>query len=173
MNDTKIDKELRSGKKDDAITVQRLDGDVDREGCIRWFACDPIHHLMLLGDLYPPLIDVSEIFVATNDSGVVGVGSLSHGFATPSVVISESDPLVQQALFTTIHKQIEADWLTFYSPASSHLFSQFGKQIHFHLEQQMILQKKISMPLRGQVRFIQRRERGMLSSSHFGILRQA
>jgi hypothetical protein len=46
------------------ILVKSLGEIVDREACIRWLARDPIHHLMLLGDLYPPLINVSEVYVS-------------------------------------------------------------------------------------------------------------
>ena len=77
------------------ILVKSLGEIVDREACIRWLARDPIHHLMLLGDLYPPLINVSEVYVATEVGQLVGIGSLFRGFSTPSVIITEDNPTVQ------------------------------------------------------------------------------
>jgi predicted GNAT family acetyltransferase len=145
-----------------SLSVQRLSSDIEREACIRWLARHPIEHLMLLGDLYPPLIGVSEIFVAIDDGEIVGVGNLFRGFSTPSVILSESAPIVQRALLATIHQQIEADWLTICPPASFAVFCQFERPAHVHTEQQMLLQGKILPHLTAPARLFQPHERDLL-----------
>ena len=124
---------------------------------IRWLARDPIHHLMLLGDLYPPLIDVSEVYVATDDGQIVGVGSLFRGFSTPSVITTEGNPAVQNALLTRINRRLETEWLTLSTSASSPILCQFGKRIHFHTEHQTLLRKHIPTSVEP-ARLIQRSE---------------
>ena len=127
-----------------SIQVQPLGESIDREDCIRWLAHNPIHRLMLLGDLYPPLIDVSELYVATEEGEIVGAGSLFRGFPIPSVIVTEDNLLVQIALLQRMNKFLEAEWLTISSSASSSIFRQFGKQIYSHTEHQMLLRKPIS-----------------------------
>lgn len=121
------------------IQVQHLGESIDRDSCIRWLARDPIHHLMLLGDLYSPLINVSEVYVATEEDEIVGVGSLFRGFPTPSVIITEDNPTVQNALLTRMNGCLETEWITVSKSASSSILGQFGKRIYSHTEQQMLL----------------------------------
>ena len=140
-----------------SILVQRLGEAVDRDVCIRWLARDPIHHLMLLGDLYPPLIDVSEVYVATDDGQIVGAGSLFRGFSTPSVITTEDNPAVQNTLLTRINTRLETEWLTLSTSAAAPILCQFGKRIHFHTEHQMLLRKHIPTSVEP-ARLIQRSE---------------
>ena len=136
------------------IPVQRLGEAVDRETLLRWLARHPIQNLMLLGDLYPPLIDVSEIYVATDNARIVGVGSLFRGFPIPSVVTAAGDPAVQKALLGRMCGRLETEWLSLSTPSLSSIFCQFGKEIHSHTERQMLLRKHIPAPVKP-ARFIQ------------------
>lgn len=126
-----------------SVLVKSLGEVVDREACIRWLARAPIHHLMLLGDLYPPLINLSEVYVATDEGQIVGVGSLFLGFSTPSVIITEGNPAVQKTLLTRIYKRLKNEWITLSTPALSPILCQFGKRIYSHTEHQMLLRKPI------------------------------
>lgn len=137
------------------VIVKSLGEVVDRKACIRWLARDPIQNLMLLGDLYPPLIDVSEVYVATEEGQIVGIGSLFRGFSIPSIIITEDNPSVQNALLTRIYRCLETEWLTLSTTSSSHVFFQFGKQIHSHIEHQMLLRTPIPT-LEEPARLIQR-----------------
>lgn len=139
------------------VLVESLGQRIDREACIRWLARDPIHHLMLLGDLYPPLISVSEIYVATNEGEIVGVGSLFRGFSIPSVIITEDNPTVQIALLTRMSRRFESEWITISTCTSSSVFCQFGKRIYSHTELQMLLHEPIPTPVKP-ARLIQRGE---------------
>lgn len=139
------------------VLVESLGQRIDREACIRWLARDPIHHLMLLGDLYPPLISVSEIYVATDEGQIVGVGSLFRGFSIPSVIITEDNPTVQIALFTRMSKRLESEWITISPRTSSSVLCQFGKRIYSHTELQMLLHEPIPTPVKP-ARLIQRGE---------------
>ena len=139
------------------VLVESLGRGVDREACIRWLARDPIHHLMLLGDLYPPLISVSEIYVATDEGQIVGVGSLFSGFSIPSVIITEDNPTVQIALLTRMSRRFESEWITISTCTSSSVLCQFGKRIYSHTEFQMLLHEPIPTPVKP-ARLIQRGE---------------
>ena len=139
------------------VLVKSLGVGVDREACIRWLARDPIHHLMLLGDLYPPLISVSEIYVATDEGQIVGVGSLFRGFSIPSVIITEDNPTVQIALLTRMSRRLESEWITISTCTSSSVLCQFGKRIYSHTELQMLLHEPIPTPVKP-ARLIQRGE---------------
>ena len=119
--------------------VERLNNSADREACIRWLAPEAIHHLILLGDLYPPLNDVAEVFLARDDGKLVGVGVLFRGFSLPAVGLSKSNPTVQRTLLEVIHRHIDGDWFAVYSPSAATVFAQFDTQTHCHLEQQMLL----------------------------------
>lgn len=145
-----------------SILVQHLGEATNRNACIRWLACDPIHHLMLLGDLYPPLIDVSEVYVAIEEGEIVGVGSLFRGFSTPSVIITEDNPTVQNALLTRMNECLETEWITVSNSASSPILCQFGKRIYSHTEHQMLLRKPIPIPAKP-ARLIQRWEADSLN----------
>ena len=139
------------------VLVESLGQRIDREACIRWLARDPIHHLMLLGDLYPPLISVSEIYVATDEGQIVGVGSLFRGFSIPSVIITEDNPTVQIALLTRMSRRLESEWITISTCTSSSVLCQFGKRIYSHTELQMLLHEPIPTPVKP-ARLIQRGE---------------
>ena len=144
------------------VLVKSLGEGVDREACIRLLARDPIHHLMLLGDLYPPLISVSEIYVATDEGQIVGVGSLFRGFSTPSVIITEDNPTVQIALLTRMSRRLESEWITLSTCTSSSVFCQFGNRIYSHIELQMLLHETIPTPVKP-ARLIQRGEFDLLN----------
>jgi len=103
---------------------------------------------MLLGDLYPPLISVSEIYVATNEGEIVGVGSLFRGFSIPSVIITEDNPTVQIALLTRMSRRFESEWISISTCTSSSVFCQFGKRIYSHTELQMLLHEPIPTPVK-------------------------
>ena len=139
------------------VLVKSLGEGVDREACIRWLARDPIHHLMLLGDLYPPLISVSEIYVATDEGQIVGVGSLFRGFSTPSVIVTEDNPTVQNAILTRMSRRLESEWITLSTCTSSSVLCQFGNRIYSHVELQMLLHKPFPTPVKP-ARLIQRGE---------------
>ena len=139
------------------VLVESLGQRIDREACIRWLARAPIHHLMLLGDLYPPLISVSEIYVATDEGQIVGVGSLFRGFSIPSVIITEDNPTVQNALLTRMSKRLESEWITISTRTSSSVLGQFGKRTYSHTELQMLLHEPIPTPVKP-ARLIQRGE---------------
>ena len=139
------------------ILVKSLGEIVDREACIRWLARDPIHHLMLLGDLYPPLINVSEVYVATEVGQLGGIGSLFRGFSTPSVIITEDNPTVQNSLLTRMNRHLETEWITLSTSASSSILSKFGKRIYSHTEHQMLLRMPIPKPVKP-ARLIQKGE---------------
>lgn len=139
------------------VLVKSLGEGVDREACISWLARDPIHHLMLLGDLYPPLISVSEIYVATDEGQIVGVGSLFRGFSIPSVIITEDNPTVQNALLTKMSRRLESEWITLLTCTPSSVLCQFGNRIYSHIELQMLLHEPIPTPVKP-ARLIQRGE---------------
>ena len=129
-----------------SILVRRLGEGVERGTCLRWLARAPIHNLMLLGDLYPPLINVSEVYIATDDERIVGVGSLFRGFSIPSVVITEGNPAVQSALLSKIRGRLDTEWLSI--STSSSIFCQFGTRIYSHIERQMLRREHIPTPVR-------------------------
>ena len=108
------------------------------------------------------LSDVSEIFVATDGVEIVGVGSLFRGFSIPSVVITDSDLAIQSALLARIHKHVDAEWLTLSTSASFPIFCQFGKRIHAHTEQQMLLRTHVPQHRAKPARLIEKSELNLL-----------
>ena len=144
------------------VLVKSLEEGVDREACIRLLARDPIHHLMLLGDLYPPLISVSEIYVATDEGRFVGVGSLFRGFSTPSVIITEGQSNRPNRTIDKNESSLESEWITLSTCTSSSVFCQFGNRIYSHIELQMLLHETIPTPVKP-ARLIQRGEFDLLN----------
>lgn len=106
--------------------------------CRRFLAKDPVVNLLPLGDLYQPLLSVSDVYCATENDSVVGVCSVYRAFSKPSLVLSAATAEVKQALIKKALNEIPDGFIAPCSPEDSILFTEHTDIVRSCSEQQMI-----------------------------------
>jgi ribosomal protein S18 acetylase RimI-like enzyme len=106
--------------------------------CRRFLAEDPVANLLPLGDLYPPLFSVSDVYCATEDNMVVGVCSIYRAFSKPSLVLSTATTEVKQALIRKTLALVLGEFIAPCSPEEVSLFTEHADIVRSCLEHQMI-----------------------------------
>ncbi len=106
--------------------------------CRRFLGKDPITNVLPLGDLYSPLLMVSNIYEAIENNRIVGVCSIYRAYATPSIVLGNAELNVQQALVKKAVAEVSDHFITLCSPKDASLFEKHATALHSHPEQQMI-----------------------------------
>jgi ribosomal protein S18 acetylase RimI-like enzyme len=92
-----------------------------------------------LGDLYAPLFDVSEVYVAVEKGRVAGVASVFRAFSLPSIAIGTATRQVKTALLGKALGTVSKDFISLVTPDESCLYEEFGTVLHQFAEHQMIL----------------------------------
>jgi len=106
--------------------------------CRRFLAQDPVSNVLPLGDLYSPLLKVSDVYCAVKGSRVVGVCSIYRAFSTPSIVFGVATQEVSQALVNVALNEVSTEFISLCQPDEADLFKEYSAILHFHLEQQMV-----------------------------------
>jgi len=99
---------------------------------------DPISNVLPLGDLYSPLLSVSDIYSAVKSNEVVGVCTIYRAFQMPSVVFGAATQEAKQALVKKALSEISTEFVSLCQPEDIKMFKEYSTVLHFHLEQQMI-----------------------------------
>ncbi len=101
---------------------------------------DPIANVLPLGDLYQPLLGISDIYCAIENNRVNGVCSIYHAYSVPSVVFGA---ILQNVKKILIEKALDAISETFISLCQPHdvgLFCENSVILQCYSEQQMIVE---------------------------------
>jgi len=106
--------------------------------CRKFLAQEPIANVLPLGDLYSPLLKVSDVYSAIKSNQVVGVCTVYRAFSTPSIVFGTAPPEVKQALLEKALTEISDEFISLCEPTDAELFEKCATVLHSHLEQQMI-----------------------------------
>lgn len=106
--------------------------------CRGFLRQDPIANVLPLGDLYSPLLQVSDVYNATQDSEIVGVCTICRAFATPSIVFGAAPLNVKRALFEKAFIELPNKFISLCYPDVTTLFKEDAIILHSHLEQQMV-----------------------------------
>ena len=106
--------------------------------CRRFLAQEPVANVLPLGDLYSPLLKVSDIYSAIKGNRVVGVCTVYRAFSTPSIVFGTAPLEVKQALLEKALTEISDEFISLCQLSDADLFKKYATILHFHLEQQMI-----------------------------------
>lgn len=106
--------------------------------CRRFLAQDPIANVLPLGDLYSPLLQVSDVYGAIKSNQVVGVCAIYRAFSTPSIVFGTATENVKKALLKEAVSEISNEFISLCPPNDINLLQEYSTILHSHLEQQMI-----------------------------------
>lgn len=106
--------------------------------CRQFLARDPITNVLPLGDLYPPLFDISDVYVAVQDDIIIGVCSIYHAFSIPSLVLGAGASEVKQALIKKALLEIPDMFVSLCPQDDVSLFEGNATIIHSYSEHQMV-----------------------------------
>lgn len=106
--------------------------------CRRFLAQNPIVNVLPLGDLYSPLLQVSDVYSAIKSSRVVGVCAIYRAFSTPSIVFGTATPEIKQVLLEKALTEISDEFISLCLPSDVDLFKEYSTILHYHPEQQMV-----------------------------------
>jgi predicted GNAT family acetyltransferase len=106
--------------------------------CRRFLGQDPVANVLPLGDLYPPLLQVSNIHSAIENSKVVGVCAIYRAFSAPSLVLGTATKKIKRALLKKAIEEVSGTFTSLCPPEDTCLFKDHATVLRSHLEQQMI-----------------------------------
>ncbi|MEM2102467.1 MAG: GNAT family N-acetyltransferase [Candidatus Bathyarchaeia archaeon] len=106
--------------------------------CRRFLAQDPVANVLVLGDLYAPLLGVSDVYAAFQNSRLVGVCAVFCGYSKPSIVFGAETPEAKHALIETAVNRDSNEFISLCSPNDARLFEECSIILHQHSEQQMV-----------------------------------
>ena len=106
--------------------------------CRTLLAQDPIANVLPLGDLYMPLLRVSDVYSVAKGKRVVGVCTVYRAFSPPSVVVGTSTHEVKRALLKKALATILSEFISLCRSNDINLFRECATIVHSHMEQQMI-----------------------------------
>ncbi|MBX5327120.1 MAG: hypothetical protein ACQXXH_08435 [Candidatus Bathyarchaeia archaeon] len=106
--------------------------------CRRFLARDLVANVLVLGDLYAPLLGVSDVYAAFQNSRLVGVCAVFHGYSTPSIVFGAETPEAKQNLVEVALNQNSNEFISLCPPNEARLFEERFVVLHCHSEQQMV-----------------------------------
>ena len=129
-------KYLESG--DEKMRIRRVMSKSLLSACRRFLAKDLVANVLPLGDLYSPLLQVSDIYSAIKNNQVVGVCAIYRAFSKPSIVIGTATQKVKEALFKRAVSEISNEFISLCPPNDINLFNECSTILRSHLEQQMI-----------------------------------
>jgi len=109
-----------------------------RRACRRFLAQDPISNVLPLGDLYSPLLNVSDVYSAIKSKQVVGVCAIYRAFSIPSLVLGNTTQEIKEVLFKKALSEISNEFISLCQPKDIAMFKKYSAILHYHLEQQMI-----------------------------------
>jgi len=107
--------------------------------CRRFLAQDAVANVLPLGDLYPPLLQVSDVYSAIQNGEVVGVCSIYRAYPIPSIVFGTARQEIKLALAEKAICDISEEFVSLCQPGDTEIFKQNVTVLHHHTEQQMIV----------------------------------
>jgi ribosomal protein S18 acetylase RimI-like enzyme len=105
----------------------------------KFLAKDPVANVLPLGDLYAPLLNVSEIYLAVKNTEIVGVSSIYCAYSRPSIVFGTTNEDAKQALIESTLEKVSSDFISLLPPDEAKLFKKYATVLHCHNEFQMIM----------------------------------
>ena len=120
------------------MQVQKLSSEAQLRTCRRFLAEDPVANVLPLGDLYAPLLNASEIYLAIENTKIVGVGSIYRAYPIPSIVLGAAEDDAKQALIANTLKEISGDFISLLPLDEASLFRKHSTVLRCHNEFQMI-----------------------------------
>ena len=99
---------------------------------------NPVENLLPLADLYPPLLELSDVFCAIEGNEVVGVCTIFYGFSIPSLVFCGKTDEIKNVLIEKALRGLSSTFISPCKPEEVTLFSNKVKIEHSHREMQMV-----------------------------------
>ncbi|MCJ7425232.1 GNAT family N-acetyltransferase [Candidatus Bathyarchaeota archaeon] len=106
--------------------------------CRRFLENDPPSNVLILGDLYLPLFGVSDIYCALANGEIVGVCTIYHAFAIPSLTVNATTTMAKEALIQKALTEIRSDFISLCPPEDVDLLKNHSTVLEFRPEHQMI-----------------------------------
>lgn len=106
--------------------------------CRRFLAQDPVVNVLPLGDLYSPLLKVSDVYSAIEKDKIVGVSTIYRAFSTPSIALGNAPSDAKQALIKKVLNETTNKFISLCQLNDIDLFKKYSTLSHSHIEQQMI-----------------------------------
>ncbi len=106
--------------------------------CRRFLAQDPVANVLPLGDLYPPLLQMSDVYCAVEKRQVVGVYSIYRAYPIPNLVLGADAQEIKQALTEKALLEVSDEFVSLCNPRDASMFKKYSVVLHHHAEQQMI-----------------------------------
>ncbi len=117
--------------------------------CRVFLSTDPVSNVLPLGDVYDPLIQVSEISRAVQEGKTIGICTVFRAFSLPSLALSTGSTEVKSALIDKAMKRIDDEFITLVPPDDEQLFLEKAHVVQSRKEQQMIAKHPIHVELSG------------------------
>jgi ribosomal protein S18 acetylase RimI-like enzyme len=105
--------------------------------CREFLAKNPVDNVLPLGDTYPPLLNVSDLYCAIRESGVVGACSVYHAYSMPSLVLGTATVNTKRALIEKAMNAISKDFISLCTLDEVDLLKEHASILHSYPEQQM------------------------------------
>ncbi|MDH5732647.1 MAG: GNAT family N-acetyltransferase [Candidatus Bathyarchaeota archaeon] len=106
--------------------------------CRRFLVQDPIANVLPLGDLYTPLLQVSDVYSAVKDNQVVGVCAIYRAYPMPSIVFGAAESEVKQHLVQKAVSEVSSEFISLCQPNDAIFFKEHSTILHSHSEYQMV-----------------------------------
>lgn len=127
------------------LQIKKCASASSRNALRAFLASDPITNVLVFGDLYQPLLRVSDIYAAYENRQVVGACSIYRAFSTPSVVLSAGPATAKRALIEQASGQIPGNFISLCPPEDICLFEECSATLDRRHEQQMVADKVTSL----------------------------
>ncbi len=118
--------------------ITRVASPAVQKACRRFLAQNPIVNGLVLGDLYSPLFQVSEVYCAKENRKIVGACSIYRAYKTPSVVFAATTKEVKQALIKKALSKVANEFISLCEPKEASLLEEYASVIEHRHEQQMV-----------------------------------
>lgn len=120
------------------LWVKKATSESSLIACRRFLSKDLAANVLALGDLYQPLLNVSDIYCAIKNGRTVGVCSIYHGYPTPSLVLGTTTLNIKQILIRKALNTIQNSFISLCQPPDVAIFKEYATILQIRQEQQMI-----------------------------------
>ena len=109
-----------------------------RKACREYLARDFITNVLVLGDLYSPLLRASTVYTALDEGEIVGVFSIYRAFSTPSLVFAADTSEVKRALIEKALNHVDKEFISLSPPDEADLLKDYATVLQCRHEQHML-----------------------------------
>jgi RimJ/RimL family protein N-acetyltransferase len=106
--------------------------------CRRFLARDLTTNVLVLGNCYSPLLQVSMLFCAQEDNRILGVCSVFHGFSKPSIALAGTTAEIKGALLEKALEEVDDVFISICPKDVVKILKGTTIVLSVHDEQQMI-----------------------------------